>query len=170
MFLVSGLWHGAAWTFVIWGALHGIYQIVGSLTYKTRSRLLSRIGLGEDSLLVSTARRIMTFTLVTLAWVFFRANSLGDAATVFCRLFSAPRPILDDLSYMGFSTVTIILTVISILTLLLLDSLITYEGTDHRTDLLSKSGSFIYVVWAVLIVWLLLFSGDMISTFIYFAF
>ncbi|MBR5140546.1 MAG: MBOAT family protein [Clostridia bacterium] len=170
VFLVSGLWHGAAWTFVIWGALHGIYQIVGSLTYKTRSRLLSRIGLGEDSLLVSTARRIMTFTLVTLAWVFFRANSLGDAATVFCRLFSAPRPILDDLSYMGFSTVTIILTVISILTLLLLDSLITYEGTDHRTDLLSKSGSFIYVVWAVLIVWLLLFSGDMISTFIYFAF
>ncbi len=73
VFLVSGLWHGANWTFVIWGALHGIYQIV-YLQYKksiNTKYTKTKIRQFADVLLV--------YFFVTFAWIFFRANSLNHA-------------------------------------------------------------------------------------------
>jgi D-alanyl-lipoteichoic acid acyltransferase DltB (MBOAT superfamily) len=71
VFLVSGLWHGANWTFVIWGALHGIYLVVGDATRAERAGLAPR-----------WASALGTFCLVCFAWIFFRAQSLADALYV----------------------------------------------------------------------------------------
>ena len=73
-FLVSGLWHGAAWHFVFWGGLHAAYQIAARLTVPLRAR----INLGQG-VLPRWARRLVTFGLVTVAWVFFRADSVHQA-------------------------------------------------------------------------------------------
>ena len=82
VFLISGLWHGANWTFVIWGSLHGAYLIIGRFTYQFRAKLGSKSGLGKVLQLNSLIQIITTFTLAAFAWIFFRAATLSDALTI----------------------------------------------------------------------------------------
>ncbi len=86
-FLVSGLWHGAAWTFVIWGALHGIYQILSIITSDFRSKLKKSLGIIKFPLLNKIIQIALTFSLVNFGWIFFRANSLTDALYIINNLF-----------------------------------------------------------------------------------
>ncbi|MDY4081373.1 MAG: MBOAT family O-acyltransferase [Candidatus Metalachnospira sp.] len=80
-FLVSGLWHGANWTFVLWGGLHGIYQVIGQLTLGMRRRVKKLLHLYDNKIggLISV---IITFGLVCFGWIFFRANTASDAAYI----------------------------------------------------------------------------------------
>lgn len=85
--LLGGLWHGAAWTFVVWGALHGAYLVVehairGWLRTSGRARAPGLLG---ELLLIA-----LTFLLVLVGWVFFRAGSLGDAGVVLRAMFWVP--------------------------------------------------------------------------------
>jgi alginate O-acetyltransferase complex protein AlgI len=75
--LLGGLWHGAAWTFVIWGAIHGVMLIV--------ERLRGKTSLYEK--LPRPVRVALTFALVNLAWVFFRSEDLSSALAFIGRLF-----------------------------------------------------------------------------------
>jgi D-alanyl-lipoteichoic acid acyltransferase DltB (MBOAT superfamily) len=90
--ILAGLWHGAGWTFVVWGALHGIYQVV---EHRLEAR---RKGMGLPPRELKGARlafrRLVTLELVCLGWVFFRADSIGDAFAVIGRTFTgwATRP------------------------------------------------------------------------------
>ena len=171
VFLVSGLWHGAAWTFVLWGALHGVYQIVGKLTINSRNNLIHKLGYSENSKGVIIARRIITFILVDLAWLLFRANSIGDAAVLLKRLFVGwDISIVEAFKNIGLSLEMILLAVFSLVILFFFERMVTYDTLDGKPDALVKNGSFIYSVLAVVIVWCLLLSKDMISTFIYFQF
>ena len=88
VFLVSGLWHGARWTYVIWGALHGIFLIVGAVTEKFRARITAAIGLGRHPFFHNPLRVLFTFALVNLGWIFFRASSVRDAWQILTRLFT----------------------------------------------------------------------------------
>lgn len=74
-FLVSGLWHGANFTFIVWGGLHGLYQIIGDLMEPVRKRYIKK-----EILPYRLCRGIITFALVDFAWIFFRSNSLRDSA------------------------------------------------------------------------------------------
>lgn len=77
VFLVSGIWHGAAWTFILWGVLHGLFQIIG----KYKSKLVKKL-IPTENLAVRTVRILITFTLVTLLWSLFRAASIADYWTL----------------------------------------------------------------------------------------
>ncbi len=84
-FLVSGLWHGANLCFVVWGALHGLYQCMGRLTAPLREKLWSaaekHIRLRRDAAILQVLRAVFVFCLVTFAWIFFRVgSSVSDAA------------------------------------------------------------------------------------------
>jgi len=98
-FLVSGLWHGANWTFVVWGALHGAYVTIGSATTHLRARLRQVVQLDKVPRLARAGSILVTFALVCLGWVFFRSRSLGDA------LFMI-RHIGDDLPHALFATMS----------------------------------------------------------------
>ncbi len=87
VFLVSGLWHGANWTFVIWGALHGMYLIGSILTQKVRDRLSAVTDLPNYPLLKKLVGIFITFHLVTFSWIFFRAKSLKAAWYIITHLF-----------------------------------------------------------------------------------
>jgi alginate O-acetyltransferase complex protein AlgI len=78
-FLLSGLWHGANWTFVAWGALHGLYMLAETASGRVRARVTHALGLGRFPLLLKAARASVTFALVTFAWVFFRAKDVREA-------------------------------------------------------------------------------------------
>lgn len=82
VFIVSGLWHGANWTFIIWGALHGVYLIFERLLVKTthiKSKILKNT--------IACLQIIKTFILVNIGWIFFRANSVSDAIYILKNIF-----------------------------------------------------------------------------------
>ena len=78
-FLISGLWHGASWPFVIWGGLHGFYMIVGLLTVKLRLRIRNLLRISKHIVLNNILQAGTTFMLVTFAWIFFRAETTDKA-------------------------------------------------------------------------------------------
>jgi D-alanyl-lipoteichoic acid acyltransferase DltB (MBOAT superfamily) len=86
VFVVSGLWHGANWTFLIWGALHGFYLLLEMMLEKPGAWLAQRLSLVRWPWLLAGVRVTITFHLVLLAWIFFRARSLSDALTILARI------------------------------------------------------------------------------------
>lgn len=82
VFVVSGIWHGANWTFVVWGALHGIFTILFMVTGRMRSKLVTATGLRKLPWLNDTISTLLTFGLVTFAWIFFRAKNFEQAFDV----------------------------------------------------------------------------------------
>lgn len=84
VFLISGLWHGANWTFVVWGALHGFYIIFGRLTAEFRQKASEKLFLDKIPLLAP----LTTFFLVGVAWVFFRADNLHVANYILTNMFA----------------------------------------------------------------------------------
>lgn len=85
-FSVSGLWHGANWTYVIWGFLNGLYLVIGWLTREWRNRLFSSLGLGENAFVRKGLMLLSTFILTCFAWIVFRAKNMSDAMYVFTHL------------------------------------------------------------------------------------
>jgi D-alanyl-lipoteichoic acid acyltransferase DltB (MBOAT superfamily) len=83
-FFISGLWHGAAWTFVIFGVLHGTAVILEFLTKKKRKKIAKSIPLS----IYNNASMLLTFIYACFAWIFFRATSLAQASTVLRNIFS----------------------------------------------------------------------------------
>ena len=77
--LIGGFWHGAAWTFVAWGLLHGVYLAINHAWRGGREKLGWGTGFGAVGRLVGT---LVTFTSVAVAWVFFRAEDFGSAAVM----------------------------------------------------------------------------------------
>lgn len=75
-FLVSGLWHGAGFNFFLWGGMHAMYQILGQCTEGLRAGIRKIAGVEEGSLSQRIYQRLITFHLVTLAWIVFRAGGL----------------------------------------------------------------------------------------------
>lgn len=85
VFLISGLWHGANWTFVLWGALHAIYLISALL----RNKLIAKAGIRiRETILTSFIKIVFTFALVTFAWIFFRSPSISVAKIIIKRILS----------------------------------------------------------------------------------
>ena len=78
-FLVSGLWHGMGLTYLVWGFLHGLYQITGSLLMPVRDRLVSLTKTDRSCFSHRLLKQLCTFFLVMLAWIFFRADSVTQA-------------------------------------------------------------------------------------------
>jgi D-alanyl-lipoteichoic acid acyltransferase DltB (MBOAT superfamily) len=79
VFLLSGLWHGANWTFMVWGGLHAFYLIFAVLTDKSRFRIRNALGISKFHTLDYIFQSIVVFFLASFAWIFFRAQTLHDA-------------------------------------------------------------------------------------------
>ena len=87
-FTVSGLWHGANWTFLFWGVIHGIYQIVGDMTRAFRQKIYNRYSFKTESFSFKLGQIVSTFILVDFAWIFFRADSIAIAFEYITRMFT----------------------------------------------------------------------------------
>lgn len=85
VFMMSGLWHGASWHYVIWGALHGVYLIFGQLTKNIQNKM---IGFLKFSFLQNLIHTTITFVLVAFAWIFFAAHDNADSIYIIKHLFS----------------------------------------------------------------------------------
>ena len=92
VFLVSGLWHGASWSFVVWGGLNGLYQVVGELTKPVRDKVVKVLGLHRETLGHKLLQTAMTFCLVDFAWIFFRGNGFMRSLGIIRSMVTVKNP------------------------------------------------------------------------------
>lgn len=149
IFLISGLWHGANWTFVIWGGLHGLYLIAGLL----KDRYLPKLQM-PDYLAI-----VFTFLLVCFAWIFFRANSVSDAFTVISKIGNLK---LNDVLISPFNVVEMIFSVVLILLLLVKEKWMYVIPVTNKYSF--------YVSFGLLVFLCYFFGVFNLSQFIYFQF
>ena len=90
VFLVSGLWHGADWTYVVWGGLHGTYQIIGDITRPAKKYFENKLGIKTEASSYKLIKVLCTFALTCFAWIFFRADSIEVAFNYIARIFTTP--------------------------------------------------------------------------------
>ena len=108
VFIISGLWHGAAYTFLIWGALHGTCMVIERLIYGGRIKYISH------KLTVSNVfRLIVTFSIVNFAWIFFRADSLNDAMMILKKMFTEKGALFSDPDTLFFAFIFMVLVFVT---------------------------------------------------------
>ena len=148
-FLVSGIWHGANWTFIVWGCMHGICQIIEKMLGQQKCNY---------GWLGKTMKIIITFLLVNFAWIFFRMPTLDDACGVIARIFD---PSLPMGVYKPENSNTFFM-VLSVLLLLLKD--LGDEYFPARFKLLDNHKAVVrwcsYVIILVMIMLMGVFSAD----------
>ena len=141
VFAVSGLWHGAAWTFVIWGTMQGAWQVLQLMTAGVREKLARLLRVpGKVGTVISG---LAVFHMVLTGWVFFRAASFNDAWMVFSRVGKAftdlPGQFADKVYRGGL-----------LLSFGLLAALVLVEVMEERWNLWDKLRARpVYVRWAV---------------------
>jgi D-alanyl-lipoteichoic acid acyltransferase DltB (MBOAT superfamily) len=163
VFLVSGLWHGANWTFVIWGGLHGLYYLGGRATASVRETIWK--ALAVPAAMSNAFKVAVTFHLVLLSWVFFRANSLSDALYIIGRIGSD----LTGRLYTGPSQLQTAISLAFVLLLVLVQVLqekgrISLYGSGSRVPAYLRAPAYVLMVFAILIF------GVSNNAFIYFQF
>ena len=123
VFAVSGLWHGAALTFVVWGVLNGLYQVAGLLTKRWRADRKSRLHIKENAFWLSAVQGLLVFALITAAWVFFRAETVAQAIFVIKRILLVLRDGFGAGSVfaLGLTAQRLAFTVLFIVPVILLD-------------------------------------------------
>ena len=176
VFLVSGLWHGAKWSYVIWGGLNGIYQVIGAVFTPFRNKIREKLHLKKNFFPLMIIYIVVTFVLVDFTWIFFRADTVQHAFAVIQSIFNMNNPALlanGALYDMGLSRPNFIVLGVSLVILLAAD-ICKYRGIKVRSVILNLN---IVIRWAVIIagiLGILVFgiwgSGYSATNFIYFQF
>jgi len=151
-FLISGLWHGANWTFIIWGSLHGMYLIIDILFKRKGKKTFFNI--------------MITFILVNFAWIFFRANTTSDAFTIVKDIFLKPGklfiPANEDVIVPVYSIIAIFILLIVEIKKEYFDTLFSFSRNKYETVRL-----LYYALLLFIILYIGVFDG---GQFIYFQF
>lgn len=152
-FLVSGLWHGAAWSFVAWGGLHGLYQIVGELLMPLRKQLTHAFGIKVESFSHKLLQIVSTFVLVDFAWIFFRADSLRIAIAYIKRLVTRWNPwvLFDGSIYQIALSRTEMKILVCAAILLLGADIIKHHYKKNITDVIRMQDTWFAMLSAVMI-------------------
>lgn len=176
VFLVSGLWHGASWHYVAWGAVHGIYQVVGGLTKNLRRLTCELAGINRTRPHYKWFQRVFTFVLVCFAWIFFRAENMSQSIEIIRKIFADFRPwsLYDGgLVSMGLDLANTAVLLAAVM-LLLAVSICEYKkcsvlGAVESWHLLARWPVYLLLLFAVLIFGIY-GPGFASSQFIYFQF
>lgn len=156
--LIGGLWHGAAWTFVIWGALHGAFLAIHRALEPQLRRFAPTQGLGR--LAWMGAGIVVTFHLWSFALIFFRATSLDQSLELVRTLFSSPE--------LGLAAEWLPVFFLFVTPLILMQ---VWQGIRDRLDVVPRAHFVVRTaVYALLIIGLLLFGEDHGQPFLYFQF
>lgn len=151
-FLVSGLWHGANWGFIVWGGIHGAYQIIGNLLMPIRNKIKDMLHINTNCMSFHFGKVIITFFLTCFAWIFFRMDSLSNSISFIIRIFTRPNPwVLHDQSLynIGLDRTEVNILVISLILLFLVD-LLRYKKNVIISDFLKEQN--LWFRWSVIFI------------------
>lgn len=176
VFLASGLWHGADWSYVVWGGLNGLYQIIGNALMPIRKKFVKLFALNSESLAHKIVKIIITFILVDFSWIFFRANTFNDALGIIKSMFTVHNPwiLVDGKIYQcGLNQKNFTLMLFSIAILLFAD-ICKYKNIVIRQLIIKQDYWARWLVIAFGVCFILLFgvwgTAYNEATFIYFQF
>ncbi|HEX2921526.1 MAG TPA: MBOAT family O-acyltransferase [Bacteroidales bacterium] len=129
VFLISGLWHGANWTYVIWGGLNGLY-LVAAVVFQPLKKHIDRLTHPDRFPVIDKVFQILfTFTLTCFAWIFFRANNVDQALMIAGKMLKPQGPLfIDELSVMLFSVIGILFLI----------------AAEYRREYITDQASFFY--------------------------
>ena len=166
IFIVSGFWHGANWTFIVWGALNALYFLPLLLLNKNRTNT-NTVAEGKYFPTFKEFLQIgITFSLTVFAWIFFRSENIGHALHYLATIFSKSLFSFPHFSQMGLAFKTIILIVIFII--------IEWLGRDKQYAIENiitvKNNGFRYILYIGIIITIMLMGNFNENQFIYFQF
>lgn len=159
-FLTSGLWHGASWSFVVWGGLHGLYQIIGDILKPVKQKLIRFGKVNTDNFSYRFGQIVVTFFLTTITWIFFRAGSLTEALYFIRRLFTKWNPwvLFDESLYtLSLDRVEANILIVSVVVLLLVDLLKYCRNMEFSAFLMKQNLWFRWLAALALIVAVLVY-------------
>lgn len=143
VFAVSGLWHGAAMTFVIWGLLNGVYQVLGGLTDPLRSRIRGALRMKPDGAVTVVWQTAVTFVLLTVTWVFFRASTFSQALLVLRRIVTLAGGIFPlGITALGIGRARLAAVALAVLMLFL------WDVFGKRLQLVERLGGTVWLRYA----------------------
>jgi len=174
VFLVSGFWHGANWTFVLWGALHGFYLIFAIVSEKTRNKLGDKLSLNRVTWLKNLLNVLVTFGLTSFAWIFFRAKNVSTAFYIIKRLPYSIKDlahfIITSDSWLG-SAIPVNKLAVSFIVIAILLVIEFLQGKVNLYDVFKRQP--VYIRWSAyfaILITMFLYGEFGDRTFIYFQF
>lgn len=175
VFLLSGLWHGADWSFVVWGGLNGIYQVVGYYVKPLRMSVRKKLNLCDDNVIICILEIVSTFILVDISWIFFRADTIVDALKIIKRMFiyCNPQILINGMIFeRDLNRYEFTLLIISIIILFIVDHH-KRKGISIRNLIYKQTPIFRYTIYIIAILFIMIFGtygSNYGSSFIYFQF
>ena len=175
LFFISGLWHGANWTFVVWGIYNGLCQVIGSLAGKAKRKIFEKYNWKERRNRVLCI--IRTTAILAFGLVLFRSSSLANAGVFFGKIFIdwsfSLEYLQNTFSLLDMDMVGAIGAILLCVLTFCIDRLIIEpRGVTKVSEkkAFSIHSSYIYLIWLIAIAWLLLIAQGQSSAFIYFQF
>ena len=171
VFLVSGLWHGSTFNFIIWGGLHGLYQIIENLSKPFKEKVIKTFKIKTKVFSFKCFQVFITFMLVNFAWIFFKASSLSTAITIIKNIFYFNPWVLINGSIfeLGLDSKDFLIAVVGIIIVLTVDIL--HRTKNLRTGLSKQNIMFRWVTYvgavAVILIFGLYGPGYSMQQFIY---
>lgn len=181
VYTLSGLWHGASWTFVVWGVLLGVYTILENGLRPLYHQICERYRIDNENEGVKMIRRGVVLFLNCLMIIFFRAQTMSDAILIVGKMFTD-----FGFSMNYFSTIFSVLKMDAFgFVQIIISLIILAKGydmcyppkrslfcsiTQNRTAEILRVNSYIYYILLIAIIWIMAASGNMTSQFIYFQF
>lgn len=171
VFLVSGIWHGAAWHYIIWGVMHGVYQVVGDIKKNATEKYISSRN-GKPNLSKKLRKVVGTFILTDFAWLFFRANNVSDAVGIIRKIFMPGSGTLL-VAVDSFGRVNTLVLLLALVVLLVVD-ILQEKGVNVCYGLYEQELWFRGIVYGLILMSVIIFGVYGASydagTFIYFQF
>ncbi len=143
VFFVSGLWHGASWSYVVWGVINGIYLIIQDVTVAVRQKVKQYLHVREDRFSYRFGCGVVTFFLVDFSWLFFRAKSLGIAVDMLKQIVLSLQPAKIfglAVNRMGYSMQQLVALIFAMLLLFAFDILKNHMYLMSKMDVQNRSG------------------------------
>jgi len=169
IFLISGFWHGANWTFIAWGAYHALLFLPLILLGKNRKNTDTVANGKFFPKLKEIFQMFLTFFLVAVGWIIFRAENIGQAFEYFSKIFSSSILSYPSASFLVFSSKSKSLILILIITIFLFIEWI-QRNKQHGLDLTGiKSHTLKFALYYLLLAMIFFYGGES-ETFIYFQF
>lgn len=176
VFLVSGLWHGANLSFVAWGFINGMYQVIGEILQPARDKVVKIFNLNRASLGHKIMKGFITFLLIDFSWIFFRASGFREAIEIIKSMFTFNNPwiFFDDSLYLcGLDGKNFRIMIFSIIILFIAD-IFKKKGIKVRREIAKQDYWCRCLIMIAAICFILIFgiwgSGYDIAGFIYFQF
>lgn len=172
-FVLIGLWHGANWTFVVFGGLHGLYSIVELYTEKLRKKIVSFVRLDRVTTLHSTLQIATVFILVTISFIFFRSETVTQALWILKNIFITPS-LNFNFEYIQATTtqyigrVTLFVVCMAIVTMEIVQYIQSKRGTFYIFDNSQKVLRLGWYYYLMFIISMFGYFGE--QAFIYFQF